>query len=128
MIETIKYMGSKRKLLSHIDSIISSLNITKVLDGFSGSTIVSQMLSQKNYVVHCNDIAPYSKNFGITHLIENKNDSYYLPIIKTLNNLEPVDGWFTESYSNLNYKRVANIYNGSSGTFLKMKTLTNNLR
>jgi len=40
--EGIKYTGSKLKLLPHILSLSSKVNVKKVLDGFSGSTRVSQ--------------------------------------------------------------------------------------
>lgn len=45
--EGIKYMGSKLKLLPYIFEVINSLNVKTILDGFSGTTRVSQMLYDK---------------------------------------------------------------------------------
>ncbi|MBP6673473.1 MAG: hypothetical protein KA247_10005, partial [Bacteroidetes bacterium] len=43
--EGIKYAGSKLKILPSIVEIISPLKISNVLDGFSGSTRVSQLFA-----------------------------------------------------------------------------------
>ncbi|MFA5942794.1 MAG: DNA adenine methylase, partial [Candidatus Paceibacterota bacterium] len=47
----IKYAGSKLKLLPNILKIIEGLEIQTVLDGFSGSTRVSQALAKRGYQV-----------------------------------------------------------------------------
>ena len=95
--EGIKYSGSKLKLLSSILSIIRSLPIKRVFDGFSGTTRVSQALAQCGYEVISNDIAVWSKVFAecylkgiITKQLEEK--------INYLNSLEGRHGWFTEYY------------------------------
>jgi len=59
----IKYAGSKLKLLPYIADVISDLNINSVLDGFSGTTRVSQALAQMGYNVTSNDISVWSKCF-----------------------------------------------------------------
>ncbi len=95
--EGIKYIGSKLKLLPDILSIIRSLPVRRVLDGFSGTTRVSQAFAQCGYEVISNDIAVWSKVFAecylkgtITKQLEDK--------IKYLNAVEPKDGWFTYHY------------------------------
>lgn len=96
--EGIKYAGSKLKLLPHILREIKKLNPTTVLDGFSGSTRVSQALAKRNYTVISNDISEWSRVFATCYLLNTKPSYYYEEIIDHLNNLPPVDGWFTENY------------------------------
>ncbi len=47
--EGIKYAGSKLKLLPHILRLAHQTGAKSVLDGFSGTTRVSQALSQSGY-------------------------------------------------------------------------------
>ena len=47
----IKYTGSKLKLLPHILRMVSIRDVQSVLDGFSGSTRVSQAFAQCGYQV-----------------------------------------------------------------------------
>lgn len=97
--EGIKYAGSKLKLLPYIENIIKSQpNIKTVLDGFSGTTRVSQMFAQMGYDTTCNDISCWSEVFGNCYLMKGKDDSFYQNLIDHLNNLTPCDGWFTENY------------------------------
>jgi adenine-specific DNA-methyltransferase len=94
----IKYTGSKREILPALLELIKPLNIKTVLDGFSGTTRVSQALKQDGYIVYANDIADWSKVFGECYLLNRKPASYYLPIIEHLNNLPGKYGWFSENY------------------------------
>lgn len=94
----IKYTGSKREILPVLLELIRPLNIKTVLDGFSGTTRVSQALKQAGYTVCANDIADWSKVFGECYLLNRKPASYYLPIIEHLNNLPGKYGWFSENY------------------------------
>lgn len=96
--EGIKYTGSKKEIIPYILALIESLNVHTILDGFSGTTRVSQALSQLGYRVFCNDIAVWSKVFGECYLLNKKGASYYQPIIDHLNNLPGKEGWFTEHY------------------------------
>ena len=58
---TIKYIGSKKKIIPYIEKIISNYSdIKTVLDGFSGSGRVSQFFSCYNLKVTSNDLATYS--------------------------------------------------------------------
>lgn len=94
----IRYAGNKRKIVPKILDFTSKLNVKKVLDGFSGSTVVSQAFKENKYVVGSNDISVYSKVFAECFLLNKKPQSYYEPLIKELNSLVGVDGWFTSNY------------------------------
>ncbi len=94
----IKYTGSKREILPVLLKLIKPLNVKTVLDGFSGTTRVSQALKQAGYTVYANDIADWSKVFGECYLLNRKPASYYLPLIDHLNNLPGKYGWFSENY------------------------------
>lgn len=94
----IKYTGSKREILPVLLELIKPLNVKTVLDGFSGTTRVSQALKQAGYTVYTNDIADWSKVFGECYLLNRKPASYYLPLINHLNNLPGKYGWFSENY------------------------------
>lgn len=97
--ESIKYIGSKLKMLPYILRTISSLNdINTVLDAFSGTTRVSQALSQLGYDTDCNDISVLSECLGKCYLLANNDYNYYNEIITHLNNLKPEYGWFSENY------------------------------
>lgn len=96
--EGVKYTGSKLKILPYIIRMVDTLNISSVLDAFSGTTRVAQAFSQLGYDTTANDIAVWSKVFGTCYLISNKPDSYFKPLIDELNSLNGVDGWFTEHY------------------------------
>jgi len=94
----IKYTGSKREILPALLELIKPLNVKTVLDGFSGTTRVSQALKQAGYTVYANDIADWSKVFGGCYLLNKKPANYYLPLIDHLNNLPGKYGWFSENY------------------------------
>jgi adenine-specific DNA-methyltransferase len=94
----IKYTGSKREILPVLLGLIKPLNVRTILDGFSGTTRVSQALKQAGYTVYANDIADWSKIFGECYLLNRKPASYYLPLIDRLNNLPGKYGWFSENY------------------------------
>lgn len=97
--EGIKYAGSKLKLLPHILSTTNELEgIKYVLDGFSGTTRVSQAFAQLGYNTLANDTSEWSKVFGYCYLISEKDDAYYQDLIDHLNALKGFNGWFTENY------------------------------
>lgn len=97
--EGIKYAGSKLRLLPFILEMVGNLKgIENVLDGFSGSTRVSQAFAQLGYSTTSNDISAWSEVFATCYLIPGQSNSYYQEIVKHLNNLPGVDGWFSENY------------------------------
>ncbi len=99
--EGIKYAGSKLKIIPYILQLVNKVGATTVLDGFSGTTRVSQALAKLGYTVICNDIAVWSHAFGKCYLLSRKGRKAYQPLIDHLNSLRPVDGWFTEHYAGL---------------------------
>lgn len=96
--EGIKYAGSKLKLIPQILRLAKRVNAHTILDGFSGTTRVSQALARSGYKVICNDVAVWSKIFGTCYLLNRKRPQEYRALIDHLNNVSPIDGWFTEHY------------------------------
>ena len=96
--QSIKYIGSKLKLIPQVLELIKRVNAKTILDGFSGTTRVSQALAKLGYTVVCNDTAPWSKVFGTCYLLNIKPREAYQSLIDHLNAVPPVDGWFTEHY------------------------------
>lgn len=97
--EGIKYAGSKLKILPYIFEMVNQLkDVETVLDGFSGTTRVSQAFAQLGYSTSSNDISVWSEVFATCYLISNRTNAYYQELIDYLNNLQGVDGWFTENY------------------------------
>ncbi len=96
--EGIKYIGSKLNLLGSILSLVDLVPAQTVLDGFSGSTRVSQALAKTGHRVICNDTAEWSKVFGLCYLCNYRERNEYQPLIEHLNNIQPEDGWYSEHY------------------------------
>ena len=97
--EGIKYAGSKLKILPFICSMIADLkDVSSVLDGFSGSTRVSQAFAKLGFSTTSNYISSWSEVFANCYLISKKPDSYFKEIIEHLNQLPGIDGWFSEFY------------------------------
>jgi adenine-specific DNA-methyltransferase len=97
--EGIKYAGSKLKMLPYIFGMVTELEGVKtVLDGFSGSTRVSQAFAQLGYSTFSNDIAVWSEVFATCYLISGKPNTYYQQLIDYLNNLKGDTGWYTKNY------------------------------
>ena len=94
----IKYIGSKLKLIPQVLELVKKVDAKTILDGFSGTTRVSQALARLGWTVICNDIAPWSKVFGTCYLLNTKPKEAYQPLIDHLNAVPPIDGWFTEHY------------------------------
>ena len=97
--EGIKYAGSKLKIIPYIIDMVGQLKgVDTILDGFSGSTRVSQAFAQLGYSTSSNDISVWSEVFATCYLIANRSNEYYQQQIDHLNHLEGVDGWFSENY------------------------------
>ena len=94
----IKYIGSKLKLIPQVLELVKKVNAKTILDGFAGTTRVSQALAKLGYTVICNDVAPWSEVFGTCYLRNTKPREAYQPLINHLKAVPPVDGWFTEHY------------------------------
>lgn len=96
--EGIKYTGSKKKLIPQILSLAQKSGARTVLDGFSGSTRVSQAFALSGYDVISSDKAVWSEMFGRCYLTTKKTKAYYEELIAHLNARPGMDGWFTEHY------------------------------
>jgi adenine-specific DNA-methyltransferase len=96
--EGIKYAGSKFKLLPHILQLVHKVKPRTVLDGFSGTTRVSQALAMTGRRVIANDLSAWSEVFGKCYLLNEHSAKHYQPLIDHLNALPGQDGWFTETY------------------------------
>lgn len=96
--EGIKYAGSKLKIIPYILGAIDGLEVKTILDGFSGTTRVSQALAQAGYDVTSNDLAYWSEVFAKCYLLHDKDKGYYQGIIDELNSLRGYEGWFTTHY------------------------------
>ena len=95
----IKYAGSKLKIIPYIFSLINELKDVKtVLDGFSGTTRVSQALAQLGYHMTASDISLWSNVVAHCFLKSSKKDFFYQEIIDYLNSLKGYNGWYTEYY------------------------------
>lgn len=96
--EGIKYAGSKLRLLPYILQLTHKVKPKTVLDGFAGTTRVSQALAKSGYQVVANDVAVWSRVFGLCYLKNKRDKKYYQELIDELNALQGRDGWFTEHY------------------------------
>lgn len=94
----IKYAGSKLKLLSHILDLVRKTGAKTVIDGFAGTTRVSQALAQSGYQVASCDVSVWSKIFATCYLLNPHPPCHYAEAIAHLNSLVACDGWFTENY------------------------------
>ncbi|MBN2580253.1 MAG: DNA adenine methylase [Pirellulales bacterium] len=99
--EGVKYAGSKLKLLPYILQLARKVEAKTVFDGFSGTSRVSQAFAKSGYQVISNDLAVWSEVFGTCYLLNKKKRSQYEALIRHLNAVKPIDGWFTEHYGGL---------------------------
>lgn len=99
--ESIKYAGSKLKILPYIFDMISEIEVDNVLDGFSGSTRVSQALAQAGFKTTSSDISVWSETLARTYLLNTKKPSEYKQLIDHLNSIKGYEGWFSEYYGGM---------------------------
>lgn len=100
--EGIKYAGSKLKILPYIFDVISEIEVDNILDGFSGSTRVSQAFAKAGLKTTSSDISFWSENFAKTYLLNTKPSNQYKPLIDHLNSIKGYHGWFSEHYGGIN--------------------------
>ncbi|QQE78923.1 DNA adenine methylase [Alicyclobacillus sp. SO9] len=99
--EGVKYAGSKLKLIPQILRLVETVDAHTILDGFSGTTRVSQALAKQGYHVVSNDISVWSETFATCYLLNQRPAAYYRDLINHLNSVRPTAGWFTEHYGGL---------------------------
>lgn len=72
--QLITYLGNKRKLLDFIETVICEIKQQlaqeklSILDGFSGSGVVSRMLKAHSSPLHTNDLEPYAAQINRCYL------------------------------------------------------------
>ncbi len=103
--EGVKYAGSKLRLIPHILSLAAKTSAKTILDGFSGTTRVSQAFAKSGYTVVANDTAVWSEVFGTCYLLNRRERRHYQGLIDHLNGVPPKDGWFTEHYGGIETDR-----------------------
>lgn len=113
MIETegIRYSGSKNKLLPKLIPLIEYYNPNVVMDGFAGTTRVSQALKKSGFTTICNDINLWSLVFGNCYLLNRRPRKHYKEKIDYLNSLEGRFGWFSENYGGKVYEGGLSVQN-----------------
>jgi adenine-specific DNA-methyltransferase len=109
----IKYAGSKLKLIPHILSLMDGLEIRTVLDGFSGTTRVSQAFAKSGFQVTSNDISDWSQVFATCYLKNQQPAAAYNELIAHLNAVQGADGWFSQHYGGVDYAGSAIQADGS---------------
>ncbi len=98
----IKYIGSKRRLVPRLVSLISAIPGTRtVLDLFTGSTRVAQGLKAAGFTVTANDLATYSEVLARAYI---GIDASRVPVsewdamVSHLNTVSGVRGYFTRTF------------------------------
>jgi adenine-specific DNA-methyltransferase len=96
--EGIKYAGAKTKLLPIILRAVEEYHPSTVLDGFSGSTRVTQALAKCGYTVVSTDLSVWSECLATAYLFGRSSTTDYEDLLAHMNGLRPVFGWFSEHY------------------------------
>ncbi len=96
--EGIKYAGSKLKILPYIVDIVSELPVSSILDGFSGSTRVSQTFAKLGFDTTSSDISIWSETMAKAYILNKRRPREYQELIDHLNGLNGYEGWFSEHY------------------------------
>jgi adenine-specific DNA-methyltransferase len=102
----VKYIGSKRALLTWILQVVDRLtevdSLQTVLDPFSGSARVAHALKARGFRVIASDYAHYAYILAKA-LVESDARVYsperIKPILDHLNSLPDEEGWFTATYA-----------------------------
>lgn len=98
----IKYLGSKRRLVPHIESIVRELGpVETALDAFAGTTRVSQALKRLGIHVHANDLASYTEALAGCYVVADAralDEPALRAKLDHLAALPGVDGYVTETF------------------------------
>lgn len=97
----IKYLGSKRRLISQLTQILDQAEATTALDLFTGTTRVAQAFKGRGAEVTAVDVARYSEVFAKCY-VETDADAIEPreldEALGFLNALPGEDGYFTETF------------------------------
>jgi adenine-specific DNA-methyltransferase len=97
----IKYIGSKRLLLPHIERVIAALpDVRSVLDMFSGTARVGHALKRRGYAVTSNDHTAYAHRLAQCYVQADREHwlSEARALIDELSRIEPRAGYFTRTF------------------------------
>ena len=96
----IKYLGSKRLLLSTISDVISEIpNVRSVIDLFSGTSRVGHHLKGLGYCVHSNDLNQYAYALATCYVAADKEKYEHVEeLLKEMSALPSKEGYFTETF------------------------------
>lgn len=96
----IKYMGSKRRLLSTLTPVIMNLKPRTALDVFTGTTRVAQALRHEGVRVTTSDLTEYSRVFSEAWVTGHHRDAIMDKLEESFQNIKPASfpGWFTKTY------------------------------
>jgi adenine-specific DNA-methyltransferase len=97
----IKYIGSKRKLVQELSSLISVLpRVRTVLDLFSGTARVGRALKERGYVVTANDHNHYAHTLARCYVGAERSrwQDAAGQLIAELNRVPGRAGYFTKTY------------------------------
>lgn len=94
----VKYMGSKKKLVSYIGTLVEELGVKAAIDVFTGTTRVAQYLRQNGVKTFTSDLSWASTKYANTY-VHNKNNRHLQKYINEMNKLDPINGWLTKNYT-----------------------------
>jgi adenine-specific DNA-methyltransferase len=96
------YLGSKDKLTDFILQVIKEKapNAKTVIDVFTGTTRVSQVLRANGYNGFSSDLSWASEVYAGCFL-QNENNNHLLDVIEYLNNLSGYEGWLSNNYGDV---------------------------
>jgi adenine-specific DNA-methyltransferase len=100
-IRMIKYIGSKRKLISELLQVMAALpNVERVLDLFSGTARVGTALRASGYRVTANDHNRYAHTLAQCYVVADREQfaSSASALISELNKLPGKPGYFTRTF------------------------------
>jgi adenine-specific DNA-methyltransferase len=100
-IRMIKYIGSKRKLISELLQVMAALpNVERVLDLFSGTARVGTALRATGYRVTANDHNRYAHTLAQCYVVADREQfaSSASALISELNKLPGKPGYFTRTF------------------------------
>lgn len=104
---TIRYYGGKAKLADFIIKGMTDFGLRagmRVLDGFTGSSVIAQELKHRGYQAFANDNLYFSYSLADAHLAFNEMPKFKKLNLKSeifayLNSIKPVAGFVTKNYS-----------------------------
>ncbi len=99
---TIKYIGSKRLLVPHIEALVSELpGVETVADLFTGTTRVAQALKRRGLRVHANDVLAHGEVLARASIATDGDtvDPFALrALLDDLQATPPEPGYFTRTF------------------------------